>query len=259
MTIDPLFRRVTLIRYYLEDNRVQERKDDDPITGTGFFFRHKGHLYLATNKHVFEEEPRCDLDLGKIPDEVDILYWEDTTQERIKNVKVSVKNDSDDPRWVNHENGDIDLCLLPLSDEDLGQIEPNAFTSDDFYPMNSERTKVGRGTMVVGYPSPGPKPIKDSRTSNPIAVSGMISTEYGSKFDRQPFFLIDADTYDGMSGSPVVIRPGPDFNINTGSAWAGDDTSFLGIHSGPYRDLEELDLNRVWYPHLLVEIAAQSF
>jgi len=250
MTIAPLFRRVTLIRFAI---------DGDRITGTGFFFRYGDDLYLATNRHVLEGKSGFSGEPGKSPGEIDILYWGETSRDRIRNISISVKNDNGEPRWATHENEKVDLCLLPLSDYDLGQGVINSFTKHDFYPMNPERTKVGRGTMVVGYPSPGPRAIKDSRTSDPIAVSGMISSEYGADFDHQPFFLIDADTYDGMSGSPVVIRPGPDFSITSGFTMGGDETFFLGIHSGPYEALDKLDLNRVWYPHLLVEIAEQNF
>jgi len=239
MTISPLFKRITLIRYDLGDRR---------FSATGFFFLYKDTLYIATNKHVFEHE------LGISPEEIRILFWKMGDQENPNPVTIPMKDDDGSPRWITHEDEKIDLALLSLEETNLPGLAFEAFTMDDFYDMNPSRSKLGRDAMVVGYPAPGARPIKDSQTSYPVAVSAMISSEYGSDFDHQPFFLIDADSYDGMSGSPVMIRPGPDFRLDQGHVQSGESSMFLGIHSGPYEELPNLDLNRVWYPHLLMEI-----
>jgi V8-like Glu-specific endopeptidase len=239
MSINSLFRSVTPIRYELADERP---------SATGFFFECEDAPFLVTNRHVFVDK------LDGSPSEVDVLFWEDVNSDNPTLETLSLFDSSDEPNWLEHENDEVDVALLPLSGYGLDFDGIDPITTDEFYPLDTEKHRVGRDAMVVGYPSPDRPAITDDETRYPVAVDAMISSEYGSNFDAEPFFLTDANTYDGMSGSPVMIRPGPDVSRDSGWSSKPESGWLLGIHSGPYQDLENLDLNRVWYPHLLEEI-----
>lgn len=249
MTISPLFRRITLIQFEFDGGSEGEK---DECTATGLFFSHNDGLYLATCKHVFEGE------VDNLPSEIDILLRGKARSEIPERRSIRLKDEGGTLLLKEHPNVNADVVLLPLPDLNFKQHGVQFFSEENFYTMKPERSKVGRGAMVVGYPQPSDRIIKDTKTDHPVAISSLISSEYGSEFDGQPYFLIDANAYDGMSGSPVVIRPGPDFSFSSGSTWSGDSAKFIGIHSGPYQEVEGLNLNRVWYPYLLREIA-ESF
>ena len=122
--------------------------------------------------------------------------------------------------------------------------------------------KAGAEAVVVGYPAiedkhkeTGEFVIRDRETVSPVLVSAVISSSFGEYFDDRPFFLIDAQTYYGMSGSPVLLwsnrfeNQGELLNIHT-----PNPKDLLGIHSGRYALNEDLSLNRVWYSELIKDI-----
>lgn len=151
---------------------------------------------------------------------------------------------------------------------------PNATDPDDLPDELHDvieifyRVSAGQSALVVGYPSW----VRDQETRFPVIRSCVIATPFGHFHEDMPCFLTDARSHSGLSGSPVVI-PGSDVGPSGGHVhFEGtgpngekivglEQTMLLGIHSERINQPEEeyqaegpLDLNRVWYIHLVEEI-----
>lgn len=246
MTVDPLFKRITLVRYQL---------GDVPFSATGFFYSSGSDLFLVTNNHIFEHE------FGVSPEDIEIDLRNVESPERTKQETIDTKSSDGEPKWVNHpKHPNADVSVLPLPNIDIGSVGNETFTSDDFIPAEDDSVAVGTEAMVTGYPTTGKYPIRDRETSTPVAVNAFISSSYGEYFDGEPFFVADAKTYDGMSGSPVLLRPGPQVFVDSELQSPvvryreNNEFGFLGVHSGPYEVNQELSLNRVWYCDVVEEI-----
>lgn len=247
MTVDPLFKRIALIRYKL---------GEIPFSATGFFYVFEDHLFLITNKHVFEHE------LGVSPNKIEITFRKKTDETRIKRVSPPAKGGDGKPNWYEHpDHPDADITAFPLTQLDTSEIGNEAFTNIDLVPAGDDTVHVGTDAMVAGYPSTGKYPIRDRETSSAVAVNALVSSSFGEYFDDEPFFLVDAKTYDGMSGSPVLLPPGEIVDTSglpsTSKALFHESRQgfgILGVHSGPYELDQNLSLNRVWYCDLIDEM-----
>ena len=99
--------------------------------------------------------------------------------------------------------------------------------------------------------------------------SGIVATRWGSNFNGNPFFLIDAKLFPGSSGSIVISKP-TDVVVENGQIFHNPEKqfAFLGIYSGePYQQQQPIEfddftlirksgfnLGIVWYANLVEEI-----
>lgn len=249
MAIDELFEPITLIKYKI---------GEVPYSATGFFYASGGTSYLVTNRHIFEHEHNVS------PDEFYIQVRDGDEPDSAPRREIEIIDDKGNSKWLNHpEYTDADVAALPLPDLKLEQTGNSAYSSSDFILSEAEEVKAGTEGMVAGYPSPIASPIQDRKTSSPVLVNALISSSFGNHFDDAPFFLIDAKTYNGMSGSPVLLRSRRFITSDTDRREATlnieepGPKDLLGIHSGPYEVSDELSLNRVWYSKVIEEIVSQ--
>lgn len=117
---------------------------------------------------------------------------------------------------------------------------------------------------MIGYP----KGYYDDLSLYPIIKSGIIASRWGSNFENNRYFLIDAKLLPGSSGSVVVSKP-TNLVVDDGVRYSKEKQfAFLGIYSGQKYmienpiDLDDMtitrkisfDLGIVWYADLVEEI-----
>jgi hypothetical protein len=128
-----------------------------------------------------------------------------------------------------------------------------AFTPDH---LRSPFDTVEEGTplLIVGFPLG----FHDALHHMPVVRHAIVASSFGLRFQGQVYFLADARTHWGASGSPVVMR------IAESSAKLGDLPWMpLGAHSARIdpdsRDLlldEARGLNCAWYADIVMTLTS---
>jgi hypothetical protein len=216
-------------------------------SASGFFFRRGMRLYLVTNRHVFADVPS-----NHFPDRVDIeLHTDanDLTRYAIFTIPL-YGNGLGLWRQATDSAGSVDVAAIEI---DVSRMPQNSvlqtFNAAHLDPGN-EIVTVGDTLTVIGFPLG----FHDTIHHLAVARSASIASAYGVRFQRQGYFLTDARTHRGSSGSPVIRR-----RINTQFADSSPlSWQLLGIHSTRIgtrpRDLQEdesLGLNCAWYADVL--------
>lgn len=221
-------------------------------SATGFFFKHNGLKYLATNRHVV-----IDKDKKHFPDSL-ILTLHQKKDDLTKNCEVKLQLYCDKtPLWLQHPHyhEKCDVVLIPL---DVTTLEGRYFlynslaiTFIDSEIINKSELNSFGNLVVVGYPLG----FYDEIHNLPVYRKAMIASCYGVNFRECPYFLIDTNLHPGTSGSPVFNSHHTLFK--EGSREEG--YALFGMHSAGYEvDKIPLGLNVVWYAELLIEIAQPS-
>lgn len=90
----------------------------------------------------------------------------------------------------------------------------------------------------------------------PVVRHAVVASSFGLRFQGQGYFLTDARTHSGTSGSAVVMRATERDPIQGDLPWI-----LLGVHSARLdvgtRDLkldEALGLNYAWYADILLTL-----
>ena len=227
---------------------VQTWQGSRPLTSsTGFFFRRGVRLYLVTNRHVFVDVPS-----NHFPDRVDIKLHTDArdlTRFTIFTIRL-YGGGLGLWRQATDSSGSVDVAAIEI---DVSQIPQNcvlqSFNAGHLDP-GSDAVIVGDALTVIGFPLG----FHDTIHHLAVARSASIASAYGVRFQQQGYFLTDARTHSGSSGSPVLRR-----RTNAQSADSSPlSWQLLGIHSTRIgmrpRDLqddESLGLNCAWYADVL--------
>lgn len=233
--MDTLFNRITPIRYQIGDARYR---------ATGFFYRYAGEDYLITNKHVVQHEHGVSPDFLRI-----FLKFKLDGDKETRPVKLKLFDDSNEPKWLLHpRKSDVDLAAVPV-DVDLSTTETGYFSTKHHVPQNTNLNITGSDIIIMGIPGP----IGPGESDRRIIRSGIVSSTFGDPFGGNPCFIVDATMYDGMSGSPVLLRPNSMFDSSDEETFSSDGfpIHLLGIHSGPIDQGNQYGLHRAWYPNLL--------
>jgi len=242
MTDADLNKRITLIRYSLGDVE---------FAASGFFWKSSDESYLITNKHVVEHEFKIS------PDSLEVYFRKHDNPKKVERKQIDLGDDECDNSWLTlDEHPNADITAIPLSDIDFATVGNEAFTTEDVVSKEERNVSLGAGAMIVGYPSDGKYPVRDTETSSPVAISALVSSQFGEDFDNHPMFLVDAQTYDGMSGSPVLLQPGtPLFDHDSNRIeYLSASNALLGVHSGNYDVSTQVSLNRIWNADLISDL-----
>ncbi len=177
--------------------------------GTGFFLAHEGVVYLITAKHLSHE-------LGKDPFLIR-LNKADGTSENLK---------ADDVEWLNHPERTVDVSAVAIQIKNEIAYETMSMGTHlhCFKPGEFERSNIGVGneTCTIGLF----RLLSGEKRNLPVCHIGHIAmlpgteripvidwtdpTEMGRLFVEG--YLVEAQSLDGLSGSPVFVRP--EFNID---------------------------------------------
>jgi hypothetical protein len=210
--------------------------DDQYLShGTAFFYKHCEDIYLITNWHnLAGRNPYTKKTLnsnGGVPNRVWYCTYSQTSDSMLvpKRQEAYLNNSEDKPVWLEHSTfkSDVDIAALKIT------LPSNCIV----YPINtllSHPISVGIGmeVFVLGFPA-------QLFTGHlPIWKRATIASEYNFNINNIPSFLIDTATYNGMSGSPVILRTRETYKNTEGRtaiiSGGAAPTLFLGIYSGRY-------------------------
>jgi hypothetical protein len=253
LTVDPLSLPSLMIEQLANGNGIG--------TATGFVVERARRYYLVTNLHVVSgrdtESGELLSSTGAFPDTLRIWHHSLLARHKIgvwtAREEVLV-DEGGAPRWFEHprksikdmdhyDELDIDVVVLPL--QEIGDIA--------FWPLDLSLAETdvhvapGVPVSIIGYPfgRTGPGLF-------PIWKTGHIASDRDAYWARR-FFLIDATTREGMSGSPVVHRaPGFYRRRDDAATVLGSPVTFLGVYSGRMR--QDAEIGTVWRAELLDEL-----
>lgn len=229
--------------------------------GTAFFYKKKNKTYLITNFHnlsgINPNNGKLLDPSGRTPTKITFSVCKNNTESLLCSIeeKECKLYEENNRLWVSNKNEKIDIALLEVD------IPKDCFVSPINEMVQCEDMHIGIGmdVFVLGFPQ------KMYTQQIPIWKRASIASEYSMSIDDMPKLLIDAATYKGMSGAPVIMRSNGSYRTNDGNAAMifgspSFPTKFLGIYSGRYL-LEDDDnkphqaqLGIVWKKELIEEM-----
>jgi S1-C subfamily serine protease len=216
---------------------------------SGFFFERGERLFLVTSRHVMIDEPS-----KHFPDRLEIeLHLDEENLASSTGFSMPLYRDGRS-LWRQGKDaaGEIDVALLEIERDALPRTALyRAFTPDHLHPPR-QPIEVGTSLLVVGFPLN----FHDTLHHMPVARHAVNASSFGLRFGGEGYFLTDARTHRGTSGSPVVMRMTDAEEHHGGLPWR-----LLGVHSARLdvgtRDLkldEALGLNCAWYADILLTL-----
>lgn len=240
--------------------------------GTAFFYKHCEDIYLITNWHnLAGRNPYNKKVLSSnrgVPNKVLYGTYRKTSDSGyVLEIQTAFLNNSDNkPFWLEHSTfkSNVDIAALKIT------LPLNCIV----YPINtlpSHPISVGIGmeVFVLGFPA---QLFTDHL---PIWKRATIASEYNINIKNIPSFLIDTATYNGMSGSPVILRTRETYKNTEGRtaiiSGGTAPTLFLGIYSGRHtlennlikekvdeEFLYKAQLGIVWKERLIAEVISSG-
>lgn len=191
--------------------------------GTGFLISRKvneeqGKMFLVTNKHVLDKTRDGRLQLEKVT-----LYM------NMKTPKGTIIGIPDEyplyafgkRLWRDHPDENVDVLAIDVTYlfELSSKISFKSGTYGwiaDVTLIEENQISAGDEVVVLGYPAG----LKQGRTVYPLVRQGLIATQIGQllvedygdstrEAVERRGFLIDGAIIHGSSGSPVLLKPGP--------------------------------------------------
>ena len=218
---------------------------------SGFFFLRDERLYLVTSRHVLIDTPS-----KHFPNRIEIeLHTREDDLGKSVNLSVMLYEDGKG-RWRQGQDsaGEIDVALLELDRAALPKDAViRSFTPAHIQPA-AGTVEVGTSVLIVGFPLG----FHDTLHHLPVVRQAVVASAFGMRFQGQGYFLTDARTHRGTSGSPVVLRD------QAGAHGHSEDLPWklLGVHSASLdmkdRDRvqdETLGLNCAWYADMLMTLS----
>jgi S1-C subfamily serine protease len=216
---------------------------------SGFFFERDERLFLVTSRHVLFDAPS-----KHSPDRLEIeLHTDPENMARSTGFSLPLyRNGKSLWRQGLDSAGEVDVGVIEIERSAL----PESAVYRAFTPKHllgaQDQVEIGSSLLVVGFPLG----FHDSLHHMPVARHAVIASSFGLRFQGQGYFLTDARTHRGTSGSPVVMRAYDRAPIQGDLPWI-----LLGIHSARLdvgtRDLildEALGLNCAWYADILLTL-----
>ena len=220
-------------------------------TASGFFFERDARLFLVTSRHVVIDEPSRHL-----PDRLVIeLHVNPDNLAASTGFSIPLYRGGRSI-WRQGQDiaGAIDVAVIEIERAALpAHTVYRAFTPANLH-HGPQQVEVGSSLLVVGFPLG----FHDTLHHMPVVRHAVVASSFGLRFQGEGYFLTDARTHRGSSGSPVVRRRVHDVESTSSRAW-----QLLGVHStrmdmGP-RDQsqdESLGLNCAWYADVLVALTS---
>ena len=230
--------------------RLSTFKQQQVLTNaSGFFFERDKRLFLVTSRHVMIDEPS-----KHFPDRVEIeLHIDQNNLTKSTGFSIPLyRNGKSLWRQGIDSAGDIDVAVIEIERAPLPEsMLYRAFTPEHL--LNTfDQIEVGTSLLVVGFPLG----FHDTLHHMPVVRQAVIASSFGLRFQGQGFFLTDARTHRGTSGSAVVMRTPEQDSQHGDLPWL-----LLGVHSARLdvgtRDLEldeALGLNCAWYADILLTL-----
>lgn len=220
------------------------------LTGaSGFFFRREDRLFVVTNRHVLHDEPS-----GHFPDRIEILVHTDE-RNLTSHALLSLPLYEDGLalwRSANDSEGAVDVAVLQVHASPLPLGDSILAFDPSHLEARGEEIAIGDALAVLGFPLG----FHDTIHHLAVSRSASIASAYGVRFQGLGYFLTDARTHRGSSGSAVLRRRARADRSSSGLPW-----QLLGVHSTRMdmntRDValdESLGLNCAWYADVLMAL-----
>lgn len=167
--------------------------------GTGFLVREKQEaatrLYLITNKHVVQQ--RKDI----------MIRVRDSQGAPLCSDGIVVLYDSNGPRFSAHPNPNVDIVAISL-DSGIQKSGLLGFDLSSEVMTLKQMKEQGVGEGDVVYSLGFPMAMVNVKHSYPICRMGCISSISSAYDGLNPIdYIVDAQSFPGNSGGPIVIRP----------------------------------------------------
>lgn len=230
--------------------RISTMQQQRALTNaSGFFFEREKRLFLVTSRHVMLDEPS-----NHFPDRIEIELHTDPDN-LAKSTGFSVplyRNGKSQWRQGTDTAGEIDVAVIEIERAALPvSTLYRAFTPEHLL-SKLDQVEIGTSLLVVGFPLG----FHDTLHHMPVVRHAVIASSFGLRFQGEGYFLTDARTHRGTSGSAVVMRASERDQIQGDLPWI-----LLGVHSARLdvgtRDLnldEALGLNCSWYADILLTL-----
>lgn len=218
---------------------------------SGFYFRRGEQLFLVSNRHVF-----ADANSAHFPDRIEIGIHTDA-ENLTRHAVVSLplyRNGLSQWREATDSGGKVDVAVLAIPATSLPAGAVLLAFDETHLKASGEDIMIGDALTIAGFPLG----FHDTIHHLAVARSASLASAYGVRFQRQGYFLTDARTHRGSSGSPVVRRRTGGHHSSPPVCW-----QLLGVHStrmdmsdrDQIRD-ESLGLNCAWYADVLLTLIA---
>lgn len=235
-TVDPLLLKTTRITTFAAGQVL--------TSASGFFYRRGERVHLISNRHVF-----ADAENAHHPDSVEIGVHTDA-QDLTRHAVLTLPLWRDGrPLWSEFsDSGDVvDIAALeiPASRWPVGAA-PTAFDETHLEARN-EQVALGDALVIAGFPLG----FFDTVFHLAVARSATIASAYGVRFQGRGYFLTDARTHRGSSGSPVVRRRLHDGESSPSWQLVGVHSTRMDMRNRDHSQDESLGLNCAWYADVL--------
>lgn len=192
-------------------------------SGTGFLVARKideasGRVFLVTNKHVVNEDPRQRQNASALTLFMNIRADNGVIHARATRMPLKANGDK---LWREHCDPHVDVLAVDVTAIVVGipQLEKKWATYELFATPDvllEQEITQGEEVVVIGYPLG----LAHARTNSPLVRQGMVATNIGERISipiqlrtggtqqvEVPAFLVDSAVVPGASGSPVVLKP----------------------------------------------------
>lgn len=253
--------------------------------GSGFFFQELSskstiingqekfkieNLWLITNRHVAIMKGKNQQEY--LPEKL-TFNLRRKIKDTVQWVPIQLSQTELKKRLRFHTDSTVDVVAINIFDLVVAKMKVDssilpweAVSEKDLPELKKIDIEVTQDVVTTGYPFG----FFDTTNIFPIVKYGIIASRWKSKFNGNPYFLIDSKLFPGSSGSIVLSKPSNFIEYN-GSSYGNREKeyAFLGIYSGePYRispetfDLGDMivvkkqryDVGVVWYSYLIIEI-----
>lgn len=244
--------------------RYKDGSTDGDAVMSGFLWRSHGETYLITNWHnvTGQNSETKEYIGGFAPSHFSCQYRAVNKDEGYSNtgiVEISLFDDDNNPRWIEHSKGSsVDVVAIPFNDDLPETYEFIALNEQDL--ETDWLPRVGDDSFIVGFPEGMTGPL-----ATPIWKRGSLATEPKLDHEKKPMFLIDTIANKGLSGSSVIGRSsglltkGNSAIGFTNQSKIGTWENFIGIYSGRVsKEGVGSQLGRVWKATVLNDIFSQT-
>jgi hypothetical protein len=207
--------------------QVMCRQGNGGWSGTGFFIRvpvigRTDQLIFVTNRHIIS-----DPDLGD-PDSIEIITpASDPADPSRPLLGQSAYADTLDAKFESHPDPDIDVAVtnvtgLPVAgpyDRFVKALPMGLLFNEE----SLKRLDALEQVTFIGYP----KGLYDEVNMTPVARYGWTATPISLDYEGKPKFMIDANVFEGSSGSPVLALNIGAYQERAGAAYYGNPNIVL--------------------------------
>jgi len=198
------------------------------VSGTGFYFNFVESdtvdlIAIVTNRHVFENVIEARIKIILIDDK----GVSHDTNPLIKDIKDL------DKKVIYHPDPTVDLCAIPIAEiidpaKDIPkgwQLCLYAYSKADLLTEKElNELSAVEDILMIGYPDG----LMDEVNNKPIIKKGITSTHIKLDYENEKIFLIDIYTFEGSSGSPILLHKYGVFDLEE-DTYIGRRTRFLGV------------------------------